>query len=382
MYDLAGYGEMIADRVRFEAYSRALRNAVSPGAVVVDLGAGPGVMAVLACQFGARRVFAIEPSPIIQVARQIAAANSCADKIEFIEELSTRVTLPERAQVIVSDLRGVLPLFTRHIPSIVDARRRFLAPGGRLVPHSDTLWAAVVEAPDFYAKLVKPWEHSAPALDLGSARQMGANTFLKARMKPQQFLAKPQCWKTLDYCSIESPDAEGTLEWTIERAGIGHGLLVWFDTELSDSVGFSNAPGAPETIYGSTFFPWVQPVSLAAGDPIQLMLQAKLVETDYTWHWKTRVASAGKPGETRLVFDQSSLEGALLSPTQLKKAAADFIPELSEEGRINARAFTLMDGRAPLEEIAKQLAAEFPQRFSHWRQALGHAGALSQKYSR
>ena len=109
MYSLSGYGEMIADRVRIAAYVQALRQAVRPGAVVVDIGTGPGIMAVLACQLGASRVYAIESDEIIQVARAIAAANGCADRIEFIEDLSTKVTLPVRADVIVSDMRGVLP---------------------------------------------------------------------------------------------------------------------------------------------------------------------------------------------------------------------------------------------------------------------------------
>ena len=72
--------------------------------------------------------------------------------------MSNRVTLPSRADVIFSDLRGVLPLFERHIPSIVDSRRRFGA-GGTLIPQRDTLWAAIVEAPKPYGELVDPWDH-------------------------------------------------------------------------------------------------------------------------------------------------------------------------------------------------------------------------------
>src|ERR1700722_3206701 len=102
-YSLAGYGSMIADRIRIDAFAQALRGAIRPGAVVMDIGTGPGIMAVLACQFGAKRVYAIEPSEVIQVAREIAAANHCANKIEFFEDLSTKVSIPTKADVIVSD---------------------------------------------------------------------------------------------------------------------------------------------------------------------------------------------------------------------------------------------------------------------------------------
>jgi len=73
---------------------------------------------------------------------------------------------------------------------------------------------------------------------------------------------------------------------------------------------------------------------------------------------------------------------AVLSPKRLHRLAADYIPQLSEEGLLRRRTFELMDGRASLEEIAHKLAAEFPQRFSSWQEALSYAGVVSQEYSR
>src|SRR5689334_18780923 len=104
MYSLHFYGQMLADAPRMDAYTAALRRAVQPDSVVLDLGCGPGVFALLACKFGARRVYAIEPDSVIGVAREAAAANRCC--IEFFESLSTEITLPEPATVIISDLRG------------------------------------------------------------------------------------------------------------------------------------------------------------------------------------------------------------------------------------------------------------------------------------
>ena len=151
MYDLAGHGAMISDPVRVRAYERALRQTVKPCMVVLELGTGAGIMAILACQLGAKRVYTVEPTAIIQLAREIAAANKCADRIEFIEDFSGRVKTPIQADLIVSDLRGMLPLLQDHIPTIVDARRRFLAPGGILVGRKDRLWAAIANASGQYA---------------------------------------------------------------------------------------------------------------------------------------------------------------------------------------------------------------------------------------
>src|SRR5512135_2312973 len=192
MYSLNGYGEMIADRIRVEAFAQALRGAIRPGAVVMDIGTGPGIMAVLACQLGASRVYAIEPYEIIQVAREIAAAKHSTDKIVFLEELSTKVTIPVPADVIVSDLRGILPLLGQHIPSIVDARRRFLAPGGALIARKDRIWAAVIDAPKEYSKIVDAWDRNPLGQDLGVARRKVLNEFRKVRVTPDQLLTAPQ----------------------------------------------------------------------------------------------------------------------------------------------------------------------------------------------
>jgi protein arginine N-methyltransferase 1 len=381
-YSLSGYGSMIADTIRIDAFTRALRGAIRPGAIVMDIGTGPGVMAVLACQLGASRVYAIEPSSVIQLAREIAAANDCADKIEFYEDFSTKFTVPVRADVIVSDMRGILPLFQSHIPSIADARRRFLAPGGTLIARRDKIWAAVIEAPKQHDNLVGPWDRNALGQDLNLARRKVLSEFQKVRMSPEDLLTAPALWTTLDYATIEHPDLRGTLQWTARRSGTGHGLLVWFDMELADGVGFSNGPDSPETIYGSAFFPWPEPVPLAAGQHICAEIEAKLLEKDYFWRWTTQIASAQNAADTAARFEQSQLQGAILSPAKLHKSASDFVPQLSDEGLLRRRTLELMDGRMSLEGIARQLVTEFPQRFNHWHKALSYAGAISQEHSR
>jgi protein arginine N-methyltransferase 1 len=316
------------------------------------------------------------------VAREVAAANGCADKIEFFEELSNRVTLPTRADVIFSDLRGVLPLFERHIPAIVDARHRFLAPGGTLIPRKDTLWAAIVEAPKPYSEFVDPWDHNSLGQDLSAARCLIVNNTQKVRVSPNQLLTAHRLWTTFDYRSVENPDVRGNLDWKVERAGTGHGILMWFDAELAEGIGFSNAPSAPETIYGSLFFPWTQPVSLAPGQAVSASLEAKLVENDYIWRWTTCIEPLEGSSVSVIQFEQSQLTGEVLSAAQLHKTAADYVPHLSGEAHLRRRTFELMDGKASLEEIAQRLTTEFPERFPRWDQALNFAGMISKEYSR
>jgi len=317
MYSLHFYGQMLADAPRMDAYAAALRRVIRPDSVVMDLGCGPGVFALLACKLGARRVYAVEPDNVIGLAREAAAANGFADRIEFFEKLSTEISLPEPASIIVSDLRGVLPFFQQHIPSIIDARKRLLARGGVLISRRDILWAAVVEAPEQYAELVSPWQNQFD-LDLSAGTRFITNTWRKTHIKPEQFLAEPVSWNTIDYHEVDSPDVRAEISWRAAREGIAHGFAVWFDSELADDIAFSNHPSAPRLIYGQGFFPFSEPVTVSEGDRIELRLAAKFVEDDYVWRWDTDFKEQER---VKASFKQSTFYGVPLSTAQLRKSA-------------------------------------------------------------
>lgn len=316
MYSLHFYGRMLADTPRMDAYAAALRHTVNPDSVVMDLGSGPGVFALLACKLGARRVYAVEPDAVISLAREAAAANGFSDRIEFFENSSTEISLPEPATIIVSDLRGVLPWFQQHIPSIIDARARLLARRGVLIPHRDILWAAVVEAPDAYEEIVGPWQNNKFELDLSAGTRLVTNTWRKTRLKPEQLLTDPICWTRIDYYEIDSTDIRAEICWRAARKGTAHGVAVWFDSELVGDIGFSNNPGAPEMIYGNGLFPFSEPVEVLEGDRIQLRLAAKMVGDDYVWRWDTDFLARDR---LKASFKQSTFFGVPLSTAQLRK---------------------------------------------------------------
>jgi protein arginine N-methyltransferase 1 len=319
MYSVAFYGQMLADVTRTDAYAAALRQTVTPDSVVMDLGSGPGVFALLACSLGARRVYAVEPDDVISLARELAAANELADRIEFFESLSTEITVPERADVIVSDLRGVLPWFQQHLPSIIDARERLLAPTGILIPQRDLLWATVVDAADLYEEIAGPWQDKRFEFDLSAGMRFVTNRWQKARIRREQLLVEPICWSTIDYYKVESPDVCAEISWRAARSGTAHGIAVWFDSELVDGIGFSNRPGAPEMIYGQGFFPFSRPVEIIEGGRIKLRLEARMVHHDYVWRWDTDFFPQADDTRPQTSLKQSTFYGVPLSKSKLQK---------------------------------------------------------------
>jgi protein arginine N-methyltransferase 1 len=319
MYSLHFYGQMLADASRMDAYAAALRQVVRADSVVMDLGCGPGVFALLACKLGARRVYAVEPDNVIGLAREAATANGFADRIEFFESLSTKITLPEPANIIISDLRGVLPWFQQHIPSIVDARERLLARGGVLIPRRDILWAAVVEAPEQYEELIAPWQNNKFGVDLSAGSRFITNTWRKTHIKPEQLLTEAICWSAIDYYEIDTADVRAEMAWRASRSGTAHGVAVWFDAELAGDIHFSNHPRAPQTIYGNGLFPFSEPVEIEEGERIELCLSARMVQDDYVWRWDTDFFARNET-RPKASFRQSTFLGVPLSTERLLEA--------------------------------------------------------------
>lgn len=379
MYSLYSYGTMIADTVRFDAYTQALRQAVRPGCVVVDIGTGAGIWALTACRLGARKVYAIEPDDVIEVARETAELNGFGGKIEFIQDLSTRVTLPEPADVMVSDIRGGLPVFQASLTSIADARIRLLAPQGTIIPLRDTMWAAVVEDAKLHESYVAPWEKEAHGFNMRNIRQRVSNTIRKERVPVEGLVTEPQCWAVLDYDKLESYDVCGTATWSIRQERLGHGLSIWFDSTLLEGIGFSNAPGLPDVIYGRFFFPWPEPVGLKAGDTLSVTLRATWIDGDYVWSWETGLLEDGRK---KTLFRQSTFYASPISPARLRKRAANYQPVLTEDGEVERFVLTRMDGHTSVEEIARELYDRFIGYCKTFEAARSVVGDVSHRCSR
>lgn len=382
-YNIHSYGGMIRDSIRTDAYARALRECVTPDSVVLDMGTGVGIWAMLACQYGARKVYAVDPNNVIQIAREFAAANGCADRIEFIQDMTTRISLPEQADVIVASMQGILPMFEQNLTSIIDARNRLLAPGGRMIPEQETLWAVPVESQKCYDEFAMPWSDNSYGLDLRRGLRFTTNQWHRPKNKvtPEQFFAEPACWATLDYRIPESPSVIGRASWTAVRAGTGHGVVVWFETHLMEGVSFSNAPGAPELIFGNGFFPWKEPVSISAGDTISVELRADLFGNDYIWSWATVVLNKGRAKKPKARFKQSTILGKVAASTNFHKRAHAHVPKLGEDGQVQRFVLSLMDGKNSIETIATRTVAKFSDRFFDRKDALTLAADLSETFS-
>jgi len=371
---------MIADGARMQAYTRALECAVRPGSSVADLGTGLGIFALIACRLGAARVYAIDPNPAIEIAIRIAECNGYADRIQFLQARSMDVSLPERVDVIVSDMRGILPLSGSNLAAIIDARERFLARGGTMVPLRDALRVAVVEAPDLYRRCADLWLEYPGGFDMAQARRFAVNTPINARLRPAQLPVEPRRWAVLDYSKLADPAVRGEAVWEWPRSARAHGLLVWFDSEVAEGIHLSNAPDRPELVYGSVYLPWSEAVAIEPGDEVRVSLAAHPIGESHVWRWNARVRSSD--GRVKADLRQSTFEGVPIPSLALRRRAASYVPQLSPEGLVERFILEQMGEGLTIGEIACRAMARFPERFAASENALAHVGEIADRCSR
>lgn len=145
------YERMIGDRVRMASYRDAIAQVVKAGDVVADLGTGLGILAMMAAQAGAGKVYAIDLNPrSLWMARLLAKENGVEDKIEFMEADAQQCDLPEKVNVIVSELIAEFGCEEGVYETVSRFAAKNLAPGGRCIPSQVNTFLVPVEYTDSF----------------------------------------------------------------------------------------------------------------------------------------------------------------------------------------------------------------------------------------
>ncbi len=377
--------QYLADKARVSAFRRAIREVVRPGAVVLDLGAGTGILGLLACQAGAKRVYSIDEGGMIQLAREICRANGFAGRMIFIKGLSTRVELPERVDVVVADQIGRFGFEAGLLDYFNDARMRFLKPDGIVIPSCIDLWVAPVEAPEMWEQ-IEFWNGSPAGLDFRPARNLAVNTGYPIKFRPEQLLGVPIAAASVDLSAATPASLKLDASIAANRMGTLHGIAGWFTARLSKNVTMSNSPFAPRRINRmNVFFPIDRPVSLAKGSSLQIMMDILPAELLVTW----RVEVSGetddpdypKPGNGRQRFRHSTLQGMLICKEDLQRTQPHFVPKLSLWGEARRSVVNLCDGHRTLSAIEQEVYCRHPQLFPSLGKAAAFVAEVITRYS-
>jgi protein arginine N-methyltransferase 1 len=370
MYHLTAYGSMLDDAARLAAYTRALESAIRPGSVVLDLGTGIGTFALLAARLGAERVYAVDAGDVVSIAEDLARANGLADRITFFQTRASELQLPEKVDVIVSDLSGALPLFEEHIPALIGARDRFLAPGGVLIPARDRLLCAPVSNASLYDRIVRPWR-ALKDVDLGVAREMALNVAYPMDVAPEDLAAPPQCWAELDYATIASPNVSGQIEWTFETVAAApaqgeaagatgiHGIALWFECVFAEGIVNASGPWATRSVHSTILLPFREPLQVR--ERLGVSITATLAGGRYVTTWQASTEAGPRPRQSTFHSEPRSRQSLLGRAEAASAAEAEPRETFRVAGEVLSRPvgeeMLLFDPRSGLYHVLNETGA-------------------------
>ncbi len=265
---------LIADHVRNEAFEAALRSVIEPGkTTVADIGAGTGLIGLLAARIGAREVHLYECAEVARVAEAVIAKNG-ATTCHLYPCHSTEMRSPPRVDVVVSETLGNYPLEENIVTTMRDARRRHLKVGGVVIPNRIVQFVAPVVVPRMHLELTA-WDRVGFGLDFAPARTMSLNNAYVRSLAPSELLNEGRSvavWDTVDLTISSATRRKGEAKWKLARGALIYGFATWWTAELVPGVQISTAPGAPWTHWEQLYFPLLAPIEGAAGETLAVRI--------------------------------------------------------------------------------------------------------------
>lgn len=274
--DLDTHRMMLADEVRNDAFVRAIQAVVKPGDRVLDLGTGTGVLAVHAAWAGAAAVTAVEASSVARVAQRVVAAND-APAVKVLEAHVEEVILDAPVDVLISEWLGHFGLWEGMIRPVLDARDRWLAPGGRMLPARLELWMAPMASQPI-ARCHGPafWERPVAGLDYREVAKVERRALQSRTIPiPGDALACPgQPVASLELAAITTDDLSFDTELVFElpRDARIDGLAGWFVADLGGGVVLNTSPFEPLTHWRQQYFA-LDELPSRTGDRLRVRLQ-------------------------------------------------------------------------------------------------------------
>lgn len=369
--------QYLSDVPRLSAFKRAVRELLRPGDVVADVGSGTGILGLFALEAGASRVHSIESTGMIELGRSIAAANGFAGRFHAIQGHSTEVDLPELVDLLVSDFVGRFGFDAGIFEIYPDAARRWLRPGGRLLPSRLSMFLAPVERGDMHAQ-VRFWETPCAGFDVTPGFTWAVNTGYPVALGPGDLLGAPAEAVNLPVDRPAPASVRAELELRVSREGTLHGLGGWASAALSPSVTLTNSPLAEDRIARrNVFLPLARPVAVQPGDIVRVRFGLRAAEIIVSW----RVDLPSRPDAMR-PESHSTLSGMLVSRDDLRRTSPDFVPVLTPRGEGRLTTLQLCDGRRSLREVEDLVYARHPALFASRAQASAFVAEVVSGYAR
>jgi SAM-dependent methyltransferase len=285
--DVAMHKVMLQDVVRTDAYEKSISEVVKPEQSVLDFGCGTGILAMFAARAGARKVIAVDRSPFIKTAKEIALQNGF-DNIDFYHDDHQSLQLEEKVDVIVSEWMGHCLFYEAMLEPLLAIRDRYLATQGVMIPAEVSLHAGLVCDEDLFEDLAflgeRPYD-----IDFSPISHVPFQQTDLVTLDPESILKNTAHLGSLDMHSISKSDTPRVFSGTIrpDKKTRIFALCGWFSSKLSPGVTLGTGPNDMPTHWDQVLFPLPEPFTVDPSVELTITISplTEQVGKEQRWYW-------------------------------------------------------------------------------------------------
>lgn len=281
--DAAIHFEMLSDERRTGTYLRAMETNADfiRGRVVLDVGAGNGILSLFAARIGASKVYAVEASGIVEDLRKVVKANGYEEVVNVVHGKMEEVVLPEKVDVILSEWMGYFLVYESMLESVLFARDRWLLPGGLLFPSKAEIYIAAWSSDDLHEQTHSFWQN-VYGFDFtayrGMALKSASSEALVESVDVSEIVSKSQCVLEIDLSNCEKIQVhqwDHAFSFEMYTGKPLTGMCGWFDVTFPGGARLSTGPSEDETHWAQTCFVFDEVVQVEQGDVVCGIVKGK-----------------------------------------------------------------------------------------------------------
>lgn len=281
-YDHFGiHEEMLKDTSRTLSYRSAmLKNRhLFKNKIVLDVGCGTGILSMFAVKAGAKHVYSVDMSNIIDKAKEIITLNGFEDKITLLQGKLEDIELPvTEVDIIVSEWMGYFLLYESMLDTVLYARDKYLVKGGLILPDKCSMHIAGIEDGEYKDEKINYWQDVygfdySPFIEVAMAEPLvdtvNNNSLITSSYKFFEF----------DINNVKKEDLAFTRDFELKPLTneLCHAYIVWFDCEFpgDEKVVLATGPMSNYTHWKQTVFYMNQVLDLKMNDVIKGKISAR-----------------------------------------------------------------------------------------------------------
>lgn len=276
----AWHAQMLADGKRNQAYDRAIRKAVTEKTKVLDIGAGSGLLSLMAARAGSKQITACEMTPIMaEIAEKVVVDNGYADIIAIhnikSSDMEVGKELEEKVDIIISEILDMSVLGEGVIPAMRHAKEHFLSEGGAMIPQSASLFGMLIETE--YSHHLHPLKHL-EGFDLSAmADFLETSTFSRIVLEKELHKELSDVFPVLSFDFMNTgpritevkPKRE-SMRITATAPGVVQGVAFWFHLNLDKEIVVTTAPHGDMIHWGQAMCYFNQTIKVKEGDQVSI----------------------------------------------------------------------------------------------------------------